>query len=74
MSEKLAAWLIVLVGAFALCGGILNWNWFMNNRKAVVWVKILGRGGARIFYCLLGIAMISLGVALMAGWLPNSGR
>jgi hypothetical protein len=55
----LTAFLIVLVGAFTISGGLFNWNWFMLSRRARLIVRILGRGGARIFYVILG-AVISV--------------
>ncbi len=56
----------VLVGLFSILGAIKNWNFFMNNRKAYIWVKLFGRNGARIFYGILGfvIAIIGLGISV----------
>jgi hypothetical protein len=54
---------IFLVGIFSMAGGFLNWDWFMNDYKARIFVKLLGRDGARIFYILLGIAL-----AIWAVW------
>ncbi len=48
------------VGVFALAGSICNWDWFMNARKARFMVAILTRNGARIFYALLGLALLPL--------------
>lgn len=56
----------VLAGLFAILGAIKNWDFFMNNRKAYIWVKLFGRNGARIFYGILGfvIAIIGLGISV----------
>ena len=56
----------VLAGLFSILGAIKNWNFFMNNRKAYIWVKLFGRNGARIFYGILGfvIAIIGLGISV----------
>ena len=56
----------VLVGLFSILGAIKNWDFFMNNRKAYIWVKLFGRNGARIFYGILGfvIAIIGLGISV----------
>ncbi len=56
----------VFVGLFSILGAIKNWNFFMNNRKAYIWVKLFGRNGARIFYGILGfvIAIIGLGISV----------
>jgi hypothetical protein len=52
----------ILIGLFSILGGILNWNWFMNNSRARFFVNILGRNGARIFYIGLGIFLVAFGV------------
>jgi hypothetical protein len=53
------------VGLLAFCGAAFDWDWFLNARKARAFVALLGRGGARVFYGLLGATLITLG-ALMA--------
>jgi hypothetical protein len=58
---------LVLVGLFAIAGGVFDWEWFMSNRKAWVFVKLLGRNGARIFYCILGLVVAVLGVLITFG-------
>ena len=52
---------LILVGIFSILGGLLNWNWFMENRRARFFVSILGRNGARIFYIGLGIFLMAAG-------------
>ena len=56
----------VLAWLFSILGAIKNWDFFMNNRKAYIWVKLFGRNGARIFYGILGfvIAIIGLGISV----------
>lgn len=54
---------IIACGAFSICGGVFDWDWFMNNYKARPLVAIFGRTGARIFYIALGIIIIGCGVA-----------
>lgn len=56
----------VLAGLFSILGAVKNWEFFMNNRKAYIWVKLFGRNGARIFYGILGfvIAIIGLGISV----------
>ncbi|MEK7995641.1 MAG: immunity 17 family protein, partial [Planctomycetota bacterium] len=61
------ALMLVLVGLFAIAGGLFDWEWFMTNRKAWVFVKLFGRNGARIFYCILGLAVAVLGVLIAFG-------
>ena len=54
-------------GAFSILGGICNWDWFMNARKAKFIVKVLTRNGARIFYCILGLFVLVLGILFTMG-------
>ena len=56
----------VLAGLFSILGAVKNWDFFMNNRKAYIWVKLFGRNGARIFYGILSfvIAIIGLGISV----------
>lgn len=66
-------WLIAGCGAFAICGAVLDWEWFMNHRKAQALVRILGRGGTRLFYGLLGTALVVLGVLMGLGIVQETG-
>lgn len=59
--------IIIACGAFSICGGVFDWEWFMNNYKAKPLVAIFGRKGARIFYGILGGFIIVLGVLAMIG-------
>ena len=56
----------VFSGLFSILGAVKNWDFFMNNRKAYICVKLFGRNGARIFYGILGfvIAIIGLGISV----------
>jgi hypothetical protein len=58
--------LFVGIGMFAIRGAALDWDWFMNSRKARVLVRFLGRGG-RIFYALLGLGIFVFGILYAAG-------
>lgn len=57
----------VLVGLFTVGGGVFAWDWFINSRKARFLVSLIGRTGARIFYALLGAALVVLGVLTLTG-------
>jgi hypothetical protein len=66
-------WVIILSvfgGLFSLAGAILDWEWFMSNHKAAVFVRILGRNGARLFYALLGLGLVGLGFGGAFGLIP----
>ena len=52
------AWLI---GVLTIAAALLDWDWFFKNRRAKFFVDTFGRNGARIFYALLGVAIIVIG-------------
>lgn len=58
---------LIAGGLFSVVGALLDWDWFMNHYKARFLVKIMGRMGARIFYMVLGSALIVFGVLVTAG-------
>ena len=66
------AWALITVGAFSALGGVMNWEWFMNNRRARFVVSVLGRSGARGFYVLLGLAIAGVGAAGLLGFIDMS--
>ena len=47
--------ILILVGLFTVTGGILDWQWFMSHWKSRLFVKMLGRNGARRFYVAFGL-------------------
>jgi len=64
---NLTSIILILAGLYALIGAIGNWDWFMENRKARRWVKLIGRNRARVFYILLGTVLIVIGALFSAG-------
>ena len=50
-------------GIFCIVCAAMDWDWFMNSRKARFMCNLLGRNGARIFYAILGAIITTLGVA-----------
>ena len=69
--EPFIPYVIIAAGLFAMAGGIFNWGFFINSRKARLWVRLFGQGGARIFYVVLGLAIAVVGALLAAGVLEN---
>ena len=63
----MTGFLVIAAGIFSLCGAILNWDWYMNHRKARFLVRLLGRDGARIFYGIIGLGLVILGILLLLG-------
>ena len=70
--RQLLAWILVGAGAFSICGGLFDWEWFMNSRRAQFWLKAFGRRGARIFYVVLGVVIVTLGSMMALGVLSSS--
>ena len=64
--------LIVAAGAFSVCGAAFDWEWFMNHRKARFMTAILTRPGARIFYGVLGLALMVFGILMTAGVIQDA--
>lgn len=63
--EILMGVIIILCGIFSICGSVFNWDWYFNNRKARGVVSLFGRTGARIFYVILGLIIIAMGIYSM---------
>ena len=63
--------IIVAARLFSLCAAALDWNLFMQSRKAQWIVGIFGRNGARVFYGILGLGLMVLGGLIAAGVLVN---
>jgi hypothetical protein len=61
--------LIAAAGLFSLCGAFFDWDWFINHRKAQFFNNIWGRQGTRLFYGILGSALVVIGVASATGHL-----
>lgn len=68
-----AVWPLVIVaaGGFSIAGAVLDWDWFMSSRRARLFVHLLGRMGARIFYGLLGAVLVVVGLASVLGSLAR---
>ncbi|MEM9534084.1 MAG: immunity 17 family protein [Cyanobacteria bacterium P01_E01_bin.45] len=65
-------WIFVGIGAFTLCGAVMDWDWFMNSRRARFFVKVFGRAGARVVYGLLGAAFVTFGLLTVLGVIQPS--
>ena len=62
--------LCLIGGLIAIAGGLFNWDWFMDHPKAQVFVNKFGQSGARVFYCMLGLAFLGLGLFLLITTTP----
>lgn len=64
--------ILCAAGLFSICGAAMDWDFFMNSRKARFFVLILGRSGARVFYGILGSAIAIAGVLVTLGILKDA--
>jgi small neutral amino acid transporter SnatA (MarC family) len=60
--EYLVLAIFVVAGSISLIAAIFNFDWYFQSRKASTAVHWFGRNGARIFYGLLGLALIASGI------------
>lgn len=66
MDETTIALIICFgAGILSIIASILNWNWFFENRRAYIFVKMFGRKGARVFYSLLGLFLFFIGFKVL---------
>lgn len=52
----------IVGGLYCIIASIKNWDFFFESRRGAIFVKILTRKGARIFYFILGLTLNILGV------------
>lgn len=52
----------IALGLFSLIAALFNIDWYFKTAGAAMFVHKLGRGGARVFYALLGLALIACGL------------
>jgi hypothetical protein len=71
LEELFVGFVAVTLGALAAAAAVSNLDWCYRLHK-IRWIEARwGRAGARIFYALLGAALIGLGVAIALGFGPN---
>jgi hypothetical protein len=59
--------LILFLGLLFMVGTVLNWGWFMNSRRSRLLSRFITETGTRMFYILLGIALIVWGIMWLVG-------
>ena len=60
--------LFIALGLFSIVASIMNLDWYFQTSGAMTFVKWLGRKGARIFYFLLGLGLITCGILGLGYW------
>ena len=64
---------IIALGVLSVCAAVLDWEWYMNHRKARLLISVIGRPAARAIYVLFGLAFIAWGGLAAAGIIPGIG-
>ena len=59
--------LCVAGGIYSLCGSYFNWDLFLNGRKVRFIVSVIGRNRARVFYAVIGLALLVFGILGLTG-------
>lgn len=67
-SEYFVLVIFIALGIFSIVAAAFNIDWYFQTSGADMFVKRFGRKGARIFYALLGAALIGCGVAGLILW------
>ncbi len=67
-SEYFILILFIALGLFSLIAAIFNIDWYFKTDGAKTFVRWFGHNGARIFYALLGIALITCGILGLLYW------
>lgn len=57
------------IGVFSILAAIKDWDFFMNHRRAKLFVKLFGRKGARVLYVILGCFLVMAGILVVLGWI-----
>ena len=64
-SGTTVAILALTAGIFSIVAALRNWDWFFENWRATLFVRLFGRDGARVLYVILGIGLIILSISLL---------
>lgn len=60
--------LFIVLGLVSLTAAARNSDWYFQTGGADFFVRRWGRNGARIFYAVLGTALIGCGIAGLLCW------
>ena len=58
--------LAFLAGVMCIAAAVGDWDWFFENWRASLFVRLFGREGARVVYALLGTFLML--VTLFTRW------
>ena len=63
--------IVAAVGLWPLLGAALNLKFFMDTLPVPLWTAIMGRPATRVFFIVLGLLLIGLGLAIAVGLLAD---
>jgi small neutral amino acid transporter SnatA (MarC family) len=65
MDKATSGLILIGIGVLSILGALLNWRIVVGSGKLIP--RLLGPTGAKIFMIIVGVALIGLGAAVMAG-------
>ncbi|MDL2277366.1 immunity 17 family protein [Parabacteroides sp. OttesenSCG-928-G07] len=68
LAEYFILSIFIFLGLFSLVAALFNFEWYFKTNNAMTIINWLGRTGARVFYGLLGLALIICGIAGFVSW------
>lgn len=68
ISEYFFLIVFIALGLFSIIAAAFNIEWYFQTSGAAIFVRRWGRKGARIFYALLGIALVGCGITGLIFW------
>lgn len=63
MAEKFLFILFILIGTLSVAASVFNFEWFFKTNGAATFIRIFGYKGARVFYGILGLVLIRVGLS-----------
>lgn len=63
--------ILLCIGGVMFAGSFLNLNLFFSLKRVAAVVKLIGRGGARVFFFILGNILMVMGIAGAIGFFDN---
>ena len=68
VAEYFVLIIFFVLGLVAFLASLFHFSWFFQTREAGNFVRYLGRNGARIFYGMLGLALMACGILGYLHW------
>ncbi len=65
--------ILIGFGLIGVTGGFWNWKWLTEPTHNYSFIRALGPTGTRIFYIVLGIFLLGVGIAFLNGALSFGG-